>query len=96
MIEVTGSLTPLAWYEWHTTIGSRLLAKLIQLPPAKHREVTVERDLAAKMADGVVLLADRWGQALTRTSSVSALWLDRSQYPSRESLDDSFPQPSGN
>lgn len=33
---------------------------LARLPPARTRDVGVERDLEAKMSDGAVLLADRW------------------------------------
>ena len=42
------------------TVGSRLAARLVRLPASKTTDVSVERDLAAKMPDGVVLLADRW------------------------------------
>ncbi len=42
------------------TVGSRLAARLVRLPAPKTTAVSVERDLAAKMPDGVVLLADRW------------------------------------
>lgn len=42
------------------TLFSRFAAKLVKLPPAQTTDVSVERDLAAKMPDGAVLLADRW------------------------------------
>ena len=42
------------------TLVSRLVGLLADLPPARTRRVTVERDLATPMADGVTLLADRW------------------------------------
>ena len=42
------------------TVFSRIAASLVRLPPAQTRDVSVERDLAAKMPDGAVLLADRW------------------------------------
>ncbi|MEO6892382.1 MAG: CocE/NonD family hydrolase [Ktedonobacteraceae bacterium] len=42
------------------TLLSRLVSRLAKLPPAKTREVLVERDLKASMPDGVVLLADRY------------------------------------
>jgi putative CocE/NonD family hydrolase len=41
-------------------LARRALARAARLPPATHDEVAVERDLEAKMADGTVLLADRW------------------------------------
>ena len=42
------------------TVWSRIAASLVRLPPPQTTDVSVERDLAAKMPDGVVLLADRW------------------------------------
>ena len=42
------------------TVGSRIAAALVRLPRASTTDVSVERDLAAKMPDGAVLLADRW------------------------------------
>ena len=42
------------------TVFSRFAARLVKLPPAQTTNVAVERDLAAKMPDGAVLLADRW------------------------------------
>jgi putative CocE/NonD family hydrolase len=41
------------------TLASRLAARWLGLSPAENR-VDVERDLAVPMADGAVLLADRW------------------------------------
>jgi putative CocE/NonD family hydrolase len=42
------------------TVLSRLAGPLLKLPPPGTRDTSVERDLGAKMADGAVLLADRW------------------------------------
>jgi putative CocE/NonD family hydrolase len=42
------------------TALSRFAGPLLKLPPPETRDISVERDLGAKMADGVVLLADRW------------------------------------
>src|SRR5580704_1502596 len=42
------------------TVFSRLAAQLVKLPPPQTTNISVERDLAAKMPDGTVLLADRW------------------------------------
>ncbi|HEY7948300.1 MAG TPA: CocE/NonD family hydrolase, partial [Acidimicrobiales bacterium] len=45
------------------TVASRILGLLANLPAATTTDVSVERDLPAKMADGVTLLADRWHPA---------------------------------
>ena len=42
------------------TVWSRIAASMVRLPPPSTTDVSVERDLAAKMPDGTVLLADRW------------------------------------
>jgi uncharacterized protein len=42
------------------TMFSRIAGSIVRLPPAQTAAVSAERDLAAKMPDGVVLLADRW------------------------------------
>jgi putative CocE/NonD family hydrolase len=42
------------------TVLSRIAATLIKLPAPRTTEVSVERDLVAKMPDGASLLADRW------------------------------------
>jgi hypothetical protein len=42
------------------TIASRFFGQALKLPPPSTREVVVERDLRVPMADGAVLLADRY------------------------------------
>jgi putative CocE/NonD family hydrolase len=42
------------------TIASRVLARLLELPPADTYDVVVQRDLEVPMADGVKLLADHY------------------------------------
>jgi putative CocE/NonD family hydrolase len=42
------------------TVFSRAAASVVRLPRPYTTDVSVERDLAAKMPDGVTLLADRW------------------------------------
>jgi predicted acyl esterase len=42
------------------TAASRFLGKAMELPPAETRAVRVERDLQVPMADGAILLADRY------------------------------------
>ena len=41
-------------------VTSRLLERLLKLPPPLTRDVVVEKDLRVPMPDGAVLLADRW------------------------------------
>jgi hypothetical protein len=42
------------------TLLSWGLSRLCKLPPARYKQVGVERNLAARTPDGVLLLADRW------------------------------------
>nr|QKW93606.1 X-pro dipeptidyl-peptidase [Cystobacter sp.] len=42
------------------TIASRVLARLLEFPPADTHDVTVERDIEVPMPDGVKLLTDRY------------------------------------
>jgi hypothetical protein len=42
------------------TVVSWIAGRVAKLPPAQTRDVSVERDLVAKMPDGATLLADRW------------------------------------
>ena len=41
-------------------ISSHLIQRMLGLPPPATRDLVIERDLRAPMADGAVLLADRW------------------------------------
>jgi putative CocE/NonD family hydrolase len=52
---------------------SKVLATLTGLPPAWAGEVAVERDVAAEMPDGAVLLADRWYPAAQSSGPVVLL-----------------------
>jgi putative CocE/NonD family hydrolase len=52
------------------------------LPAARDRQVGVERDLPAKMSDGVILLADRWAPAATSSAPLPIVLL-RSPYGRR-------------
>jgi hypothetical protein len=63
------------------TVWSRMAAKLVRLPAAQTSDVAVERDLAAKMPDGTVLMADRW--FATKTSSGRPTVLIRTPYGRR-------------
>jgi putative CocE/NonD family hydrolase len=65
------------------TLPSRIAGVLAKLPPAQTRQVGVERDLPATMADGTRLLADRWYPALT-TAGAPATVLLRSPYGRRQ------------
>ena len=42
------------------TLASRLIARLLDLPPAITHDVLIDRDLQVQAGDGVVLLADRY------------------------------------
>ena len=42
------------------TFASRFLGQALKLPPVASRDIDVQRDLRARMPDGVVLLADRY------------------------------------
>ncbi len=63
------------------TVLSRLAGPFLRLSPPQYRDISVERDLAAKMADGVVLLADRWFP--TRPSGQVPTLLIRTPYGRR-------------
>ena len=41
-------------------ISSHLIQRMLGLPPPATRDLVIERDLPVPMADGAVLLADRW------------------------------------
>ena len=61
------------------TIFSRVLERVLGLPPAHTREVKVARDLPVPMRDGVVLLADRYAPRGAAGSTLPAV-LVRSPY----------------
>jgi predicted acyl esterase len=42
------------------TLFSRILERILKLPPAQTRDVVVRNDLRVPMRDGVVLLADHY------------------------------------
>lgn len=65
------------------TVGSRILGALARLPRAHTYDVSVERDLEAKMADGAVLLADRWYPRVA-AGTTPAVVLLRSPYGRRQ------------
>jgi uncharacterized protein len=48
------------------SVASEILARRMGLPRARTRDVVCDRDLRVPMADGVVLLADRWVARDTR------------------------------
>jgi uncharacterized protein len=60
------------------TLLSWVLGKAAKLRPAEQADVTVERRLEAKMADGTVLVADRWYSPATMRSA--PILLIRSPY----------------
>src|SRR5215813_2034177 len=41
-------------------ISSHVIQRMLGLPPPVTRDLVIERDLQVPMADGAVLLADRW------------------------------------
>jgi uncharacterized protein len=64
------------------TVGGWIAGRAAKLPPARTREVSVERDLTAKMPDGAALLADRWFP--TNPSTPPPTVLLRSPYGHRQ------------
>ncbi len=62
-------------------LARRAVARAARLPPATHAEVVVDHDLEAKMADGTVLLADRWYPAAADRSPIVLI---RSPYGRRQ------------
>jgi hypothetical protein len=62
------------------SLGSRIAGKLAKLPPAHTFEVSVERDLVAKMPDGAELLADRWYPTKAGAAGAPPIVLLRSPY----------------
>jgi putative CocE/NonD family hydrolase len=67
------------------TAATKLLATLARLPPRQDRQVVVQRDLGAKMADGVLLLADRYvGASRAGDTSPPPVVLMRSPYGRRQ------------
>jgi hypothetical protein len=65
------------------TLASRILGTLAKLPPVTAGAVSVDRDLPAKMADGVDLLADRWYPASWATEHPPVILL-RTPYGRRQ------------
>ena len=65
------------------TLASRTLGSIARLPPATHRDVSVDRDLPAKMPDGVDLLADHWFPADGKVECPPVILL-RSPYGRRQ------------
>jgi putative CocE/NonD family hydrolase len=55
------------------SVVTRAAAPFLRLPGTETRDVSVERDLAAKMPDGAVLLADRWFPSRPRHPSPTVL-----------------------
>ena len=41
-------------------VSSHVIQRMLGLPPPVTRDLVVERDLRVPVADGAVLLADRW------------------------------------
>lgn len=64
------------------SFGNWLLGKAAGLPPARAKEIAVERDVQAKMPDGAVLLADRW--YAPATVATDPVVLIRSPYGRRQ------------
>jgi uncharacterized protein len=65
------------------SVASGILARRMRLPRAQSHDVVCERDLAAEMEDGAVLLADRWVGRLTRDRAQPTV-LVRSPYGRRQ------------
>ena len=69
-----------AGYPSWMTLASRLVARLLDLPRARTRDLVIDRDLQVRTPDGVVLLADRYSP---RNSSRLPTVLVRSPYGRR-------------
>ncbi|MFD9697569.1 CocE/NonD family hydrolase [Lentzea sp. NPDC059081] len=66
--------------------ASRLAQRLLKLPPATTRDVTVERDLRIPTHDGLTLLADHWAPAGTAPASGAPTAVVRTPYGRRGPL----------
>ena len=72
------------------TLISRVLSRVMRLPPAGTHAVRVERDLRVPMPDGVVLLADRY---VPRDDERAPMVLIRSPYGRRGILAELWARP---
>ncbi len=61
------------------SVSSRVVGRLLDLPPAETYDIVIERDVRVPMPDGVVLLADRYSTANGRPPTI----LIRSPYGRR-------------
>lgn len=66
------------------SVRSRVLQRLLKLPPPSTRDLVIQRDLRVPMPDGVELLADRWAPRIGGEALPTALI--RSPYGRRGAL----------